>query len=79
MRISIAQPFKISNVQSDGGSFGQRETYEVLAIGVIDPESEDVSTDFRSRTRLLVADDERRLVWVKTSDCRVIPFMAEAA
>jgi hypothetical protein len=78
MRISIAQPFKITDVKSDGGTFGSKETYDVLAIGVIDPASEDLSTDFRRRTRLLVADDERHLVWVMTTECQVIPSLIEA-
>jgi hypothetical protein len=70
LRISIARPFQIVDVNSDNGAFGKKDGYDVLAIGVIDPASEELSTDFKKRTRLLVADDGGHLVWVSPDECK---------
>lgn len=72
MRVALAKTFKVTEVESDGGSFGMKEAYDVLAIGVIDPATpEEPPTDYKKRTRLLVADDEGHLAWVKPEECLI--------
>lgn len=72
MRISIARPFKVTEVKTELGMFMQKGDYDVLAIGVVDPGSEESDEDFRQRTRLLVIDDTGHLVWVRPEECRVL-------